>query len=128
MSNTTLTADVIAKAAVSILENTCVMGNLVYRGYEEEFSNKVNGYTIGETVSIKRPTDFTVRDGRTAVIQDAVEGKFSLAVDKQKGVDFKFTSEELTLQIGDLSERVIKPAMVQPSGVVTLSISTSGWE
>jgi hypothetical protein len=113
MSNTTLTADIIAKTAVSILENECVMGKLVYRGYEEEFSNKVNGYTIGETISIKRPTDFTVRDGRTAVIQDAVEGKFSLAVDKQKGVDFKFTSEELTLQIGDLAERVIKPAMVQ---------------
>lgn len=113
MSNTTLTADIIAKSAVSILENECVMGNLVYRGYEEEFAKKVNGYEIGETLSIKRPTDFVVRDGRTADVQDVVEGKFSLAVDKQKGVDFKFTSEELTLQIGDLSERVIKPAMIQ---------------
>jgi len=113
MSNTTLTADIIAKAAVSVLENTCVMGNLVYRGYEEEFSKKINGYEPGETISIKRPTDFTVRDGRVAVTQDVVEGKFSLAVDKQKGVDFKFTSEELTLQIGDLTERVIQPAMVQ---------------
>lgn len=113
MSNGTLTADIIAKAAVSVLENTCVMGNLVYRGYEEEFTNKVNGYNIGETVSIKRPTDFVVRDGRVADVQDVTEGKFSLAVDKQKGVDFKFTSEELTLQIGDLTERVIKPAMVQ---------------
>jgi hypothetical protein len=34
-------------------------------------------------------------------------------VDKQKGVDFKFTSQDLTLQIGDLGERVIKPALVQ---------------
>ena len=32
MSNTTLTADIIAKEAVMILENDCVMGNLVYRG------------------------------------------------------------------------------------------------
>jgi hypothetical protein len=113
MSNTTLTADIIAKAAVSVLENTCVMGNLVYRGYEEEFSNKVNGYNVGETISIKRPTDFTVRDGRVSVPQDVTEGKFTLTVDKFKGVDFKFTSEDLTLQIGDLTERVIKPAMVQ---------------
>ena len=43
----------------------------------------------------------------------SVEGKFSLAVDKQKGVDFKFTSSDLTLRIDELSERVIKPAMVQ---------------
>lgn len=113
MSNTTLTADVIAKESVMILENQCVMGGLVYRGYEEEFTKKVNGYEVGETISIKRPTDFTVRDGRVAAVQDVTEGKFTLTVDKFKGVDFKFTSEELTLQIGELSERVIKPAMVQ---------------
>lgn len=113
MANRVLTADVIAKEAVSILENTCVMGGLVYRGYEEEFSSKVNGYEKGDTISIRRPVDFTVRDGAVAVAQDVQEGKFSLVVDKRKGVDFKFTSQQLTLNIGELSERVIKPAMVQ---------------
>jgi hypothetical protein len=113
MSNTTLTADIIAKEAVAILENECVMGKLVHRGFEEEFSKKVNGYEVGETISIRRPTDFTVRDGAVAAVQDVVEGKTTFTVDKQKGVDFKFTSQDLTLQIGDLSERVIKPAMIQ---------------
>lgn len=113
MSNTTLTADVIAKEAVAILENELVMANLVHRGYEEEFTNKVNGYNVGETVSIRRPADFTVRDGAVATAQDVVEGKTTFTVDKQKGVDFKFTSQDLTLQIGDLGERVMKPALVQ---------------
>jgi hypothetical protein len=113
MSNRQLTADVIAKEAVTILDNECVMGKLVYRGYEDEFSKKVNGYEVGETISIKRPVDFTVRDGAVATVQDVQEGKFSLTIDKRKGVDFKFTSQELTLNIGELSERVIKPAMVQ---------------
>jgi hypothetical protein len=113
MADTTLTADIIAKAAVSVLENTCVMGNLVFRGYEDEFSKNVNGFEVGETISIRRPTDFTVRDGRIATAQDVTEGKFSLTVDHFKGVDFKFTSQDLTLRIGDLTERVIKPAMVQ---------------
>jgi hypothetical protein len=113
MSNTTLTADIIAKEAVMILENECVFPKLFYRGYEEEFAKKVNGYTVGETVSIRRPTDFTVRDGATATIQDVVEGKTVFTVDKQKGIDFKFTSQDLTLQIDKLSERVIKPAMIQ---------------
>jgi hypothetical protein len=113
MANTTITADIIAKEAVSILEDQLVMGKLVYRGYEEEFDKKVNGYKVGETVSIRRPVDFTVRDGRVADIQDAVEGKIPVTVDKFKGVDFKFTSEDLTLQIGELGERVIKPAMIQ---------------
>lgn len=113
MSNTTLTADVIAKEAVMILENECIMADLVFRGFEDEFDKKVNGYTVGETVSVRRPTDFTVRSGATAAIQDVVEGKYTLTVDTQIGVDFKFTSQDLTLQIGELSERVIKPAMIQ---------------
>lgn len=113
MSNTTLTADIIAAEALMILEDNCVMGGLVHRGYEEEFAKKVNGYTVGETISIRRPNDFTVRDGAVADIQDVVEGKTTFTVDKQKGVDFKFSSQDLTLQIDKLSERVIKPAVVQ---------------
>ena len=113
MANTTLTADIVAKEAVMVLENSLVMANLVHRGYEEEFGKKVNGYTVGETISIRRPTDFTVRDGATASIQDVTEGKTTFTVDKQKGIDFKFTSQDLTLQIDKLSERVIKPAMIQ---------------
>ncbi len=113
MSNVALTADIIAKEAVMILDNECVTGKLFHRAYAEEFGDKVNGFNVGETISIRRPTDFTVRDGRVATIQDVVEGKVTLTVDKFKGVDFKFTSEDLTLQIGDLSDRVIKPALVQ---------------
>jgi hypothetical protein len=92
-----------------IMSNT----NLVYRGYENEFDGKINGYKKGEVVSVRRPADFTVRDGKTAVTQDVVEGKIPVTVDQQKGVDFKFSSSDLTLQIGELSERVIKPAMIQ---------------
>lgn len=113
MSNTTLTADIIAKEATMILENELVMAKQVYRGYENEFSNSVNGYSPGDTISIRRPTDFTVRDGDVASVQDVVEGSTSLTVDKKKGVDFQFSSTELTLDIKQLSERVIRPAMVQ---------------
>jgi hypothetical protein len=122
MSNTTLTADIIAKEAVMILENNLTMGNLVYRGYEKEFDKNVNGYKVGETVSIRRPVDFTVRDGKTAVTQDVEEGKIPVTVDQQKGVDFKFSSQDLTLQIGELSERVIKPAMVRLANKVDMDL------
>ncbi len=113
MTQRVLTADVIAKEAIMVLENNTVMANLVYRGYEEEFANGVNGYQKGDTISIRRPTDFTVRSGAVAAIQEVVEGKTSIVIDTQEGVDFKFTSSDLTLKIGDLSSRVIKPAMVQ---------------
>lgn len=113
MANTTLTTSLIAKEALAILKNNCVMANLVHRGTENEFDKRVNGYTPGDTISIRRPTDFTVRDGASASIQDVVEGKTSITIDKQKGIDFRFTSQELTLKIEELSERVLKPAMEQ---------------
>lgn len=113
MANTTLTASIIAREAVRVLDNELVMAKKVFRGYEEDFDMKPNGYEVGDTISIRKPTDFTVRNGATAAAQDVVEGKTTLTVDKRKGVDFKFTSQQLTLDIKELSERVIKPAMVQ---------------
>ena len=111
MSNTTLTADVVAKAALAILDNELGVLKTVHRAYEDEFSNQVNGYKIGDTISIRRPVDFTVRTGATLSTQDVIEGKTTLTIDQQCGVDFQFTSSDLTLKITDLSERVMKPAM-----------------
>jgi hypothetical protein len=113
MANATLQVDVIAKEALMHLDNNLVAAKLVHRGHESEFSNSVNGYEVGDTISIRRPTDFTVRDGAVASNQDVVEGKVALTIDKQKGIDYGFTSKELTLDIRELSERVIKPAMIQ---------------
>jgi len=113
MANSILTTSIVAKEALSILKNNCVMASLVHRGHENEFDKRVNGYTPGETISIRRPADFTVRDGATASAQDVTEGSTSITIDKQKGVDFSFSSSDLTLKIEDLSERVLKPAMVQ---------------
>ena len=111
MANTTLTASVVAKTALAILENELGVLKTIHRAYEDEFSNQVNGYKIGDTLSIRRPADFTVRSGATLSTQDVIEGKTTLTIDQQCGVDFQFTSTDLTLQITDLSERVMKPAM-----------------
>lgn len=122
MANTTLTADIIAKEAVRILDNELVMAKKVFRGYEEDFQKKVNGYEVGDTISIRRPTDFTVRKGSTMAVQNVTEGKLKLVIDTFDGIDFKFTSQDLTLKIEDLSERVIKPAMVQLANQVDVDL------
>lgn len=111
MANTTLTADKVAKAALAILENELGVVNTMYRAHQEEFSENVNGYKPGDTIRIRRPADFTVRSGATLSTQDVIEGYTQLTVDQQIGVDFQFTSTELTLKIEDLATRVIKPAM-----------------
>jgi hypothetical protein len=122
MVNTTLNASIIAKAAVGVLENELTMAGLVYRGYEDEFDKKINGYTVGDTITIRKPTDFTVRNTITASPQDTSEGKLTLQINQIAGVDFKFTSQQLTLNIAQLTERVIQPAMVQVANAIDLSV------
>jgi len=111
MSNTTLTADIVAKEALLVLENELGVLDTFYRAPEEEFDKKVNGYKVGDTISIRRPADFTVRTGATMNVQDAIEGKVTLQIASQIGVDFQFTSSDLTLKVSEMSERIIKPAM-----------------
>jgi hypothetical protein len=113
MSNTILNPTVIAKMAVRILDNELVMANRVFRGYEQEFSQTVNGYKKGGTITIRKPNQFTVRDGATASVQDVTEGTETFTVNKQKGVDFQFSSQELALNISEMAERVMRPAMIQ---------------
>ncbi len=124
MTSTVLTADIVAKEALIILEKELGILKRMHRAHESEFSNSVNGYKIGDTISIRRPADFTVRSGATLSTQDVIEGKTTLTVDQQKGIDFQFTSTELTLKIDDLSERVIKPAMSNLVNDITNDVLT----
>lgn len=128
MANTTLTADVVAKAALAILENELGWVGKLHRAHEDEWGGKVNGYQKGETIRIRRPADFTVRDGRTASVQDVIEGYTSLAVDQMKGIDFKFTTQDLTLQVNDLSERVLKPAMSALVNEIASDVATEMYQ
>lgn len=132
MANSTLTASIIAKEAVMILENELVAAKKVFRGYEGDFDKNINGYKIGDTLTIRKPTDFTVRDGAVLSAQDVTEGSTTIVVNKRKGIDFGFSSQDLTLKIGELSERVIKPAMIQlanqiDSDVLALYSSVPSW-
>jgi|KBSMisStandDraft_5_1062788.scaffolds.fasta_scaffold172861_2 hypothetical protein len=122
MANTVLNPSIIAKTSVRILENELVMGSHVYRGYEEEFDKKINGYDVGDTISVRKPQNFAIRTGATAVMQDVTEGKLSLVVNIQQGVDFNFSSKDLTLKIEQLADRVIRPAMVRLANAVDVSL------
>jgi hypothetical protein len=124
MANTVLNPQIIAAESCLILENELVMGSHVFRGYEDDFGKKVNGYDVGDTISIRKPAQFAVRSGAVAAspVQDVTEGKLTLTVNLQKGIDFKFSGAELSLKIDDLSERVIKPAMVRLANQIDVDV------
>ena len=106
MGNTILTPDIIAKEALMQLESNLVMAGLVHRDYSKEFVN------VGDTITIKKPAKFVAKNflGKTEE-QELSEGKTTVKMDRYRDITVPITSKEMTLDISDFSEQVIKPAM-----------------
>ena len=111
MSNTFINPSIVAKEALVQLENNCVMGNLVHRGYEKEFSNTSNGYKVGSSVTIKAPVYFRVKTGATIDTVELREEDTTFTVSTREHVAWPITSQEMTQNIDKFSERFIQPAM-----------------
>jgi hypothetical protein len=107
MSNVLVTPSNIAKTALMQLENNLVLGNRVYRVFEQDFKGGQ-----GSTVSIRKPVKFYTADGATRVNQDVEEKTTNIVVDQRKHVSWKFATQDLTLSIKEYSKRYIEPAMI----------------
>lgn len=104
-SEVLLTPQIITKESLVMLENNLVMANRVNRKFENQFVK------IGASLTVRKPNRFTVRTGAALQVQDIAEPSVTITVDKQRGVDWQFTSTDLTLTVEEFSERYIKPAM-----------------
>lgn len=106
MSNIFATTAVVAKEALAVLENMLSFSSMVNRDWEDEFtSNMSRGYAPGQTINIKKPPRYTYRDGRVAVPQGTVESTIPLTL-SQGGVDLQFTSNERTLSLSKLEDKL----------------------
>lgn len=108
MANTLLTPSIIAKEALMQVRNNCVVGNLVFRGYEKEWMEKSNGWKKGQSITAKAPIHFRVQDGETLVISDIREEDVSLSLDYRKHVGLKLTGTEMSYSLEEFSDRIIK--------------------
>jgi len=104
-SQVLLTPSIITKESLVILENNLVAANRVNRKFENQFVK------IGNQLTIRKPNRFTVRSGAGLAIQNIAEPSVTITVNQQKGADWQFTSQDLTLTIEEFSERYLKPAM-----------------
>jgi hypothetical protein len=104
MPNALLSPKVYANVGLKLLKNELVMAKLVSSEYKDIVVKPISkgGQANGSTVYVKRPPEFTVRDGAVASVQDVVEGEIAVTIDKQKGIDVEFTSLEETLTVDSL--------------------------
>lgn len=123
MANSILTIDMITRKSLEILENNLVISRNVNRQYDDSFA--VEGAKIGSTLRIRLPDRALVTDGAALQVQDDNEQFTTLTVASQKHIGVNFTSAELTMQLDDFAERVLKPRVSQLASSVDADVATA---
>jgi hypothetical protein len=123
MSNSILTIDMITRKALEILENNLVLTRNVNRAYDDSFA--VEGAKIGSTLRIRLPDRALVTDGAALQVQDDNEQFTTLTVSNQKHIGVNFTTAEMTMQLDDFAERVLKPRISQLASSIDADVANS---
>jgi hypothetical protein len=113
----------ITRKSLEILENNLVITRNVNRQYDDSFA--VEGAKIGSTLRIRLPDRALVTDGAALQVQADNEQFTTLTVSSQKHIGVNFTSAELTMQLDDFAERVLKPRVSQLASSVDADVATS---
>lgn len=110
MSNTNLTIDMVTRESLRVAHEKAKFVGTVDRTYDEEFAK--TGAKIGSVLRIRKPNEYTVRtSGRVMDVQDQDEANTTVTLATQYGVDMRFNSAELALDIDLFSKRYIEPAV-----------------
>jgi hypothetical protein len=123
MANSLLTIDMITRKCLEILENNLVISRNVNKEYDDSFA--VEGAKIGSTLRIRLPDRALVTDGAALQVQDDNEQYTTLTVSSQKHIGINFTTAELTMQLDDFAERVLKPRISQLASSVDADVANS---
>jgi len=123
MANSILTIDMITRKALEILENNLVITRNVNRQYDDSFA--VEGAKIGSTLRIRLPDRALVTDGAALQVQDDNEQFTTLSVASQKHIGVNFTSAELTMQLDDFADRVLKPRISQLAASIDADVANA---
>ena len=113
----------ITRKALEILENNLVLTRNVNRQYDDSFA--VEGAKIGSTLRIRKPDRALVTDGAALQVQDENQQYTTLTVSSQKHIGVNFTSAELTMQLDDFAELILKPRVSQLAASVDADVANA---
>jgi hypothetical protein len=113
----------ITRKSLEILENNLVLTRNCNRQYDDSFA--VEGAKIGSTLRVRLPDRALVTDGAALQVQDDNEQYTTLTVASQKHIGVNFTSAELTMQLDDFAERVLKPRISQLASSIDADVANS---
>lgn len=109
MANTNLTVDQVTNHALMVLHQKLNFVGTINRQYDDSY--KTSGAKGGDSIRIRLPNEYVVREGKTLNVQDTSQRSVTLQTATQRGVDMNFSMQELTQDINLFNENFIEPAM-----------------
>lgn len=116
MANKVLTPRVILREVYALMHQTSNFIMRMNRQYDDRFAQ--TGAKIGQVLDVRLPPKYVTRRGSAMQVQNHVERKVPLPLTIIDGIDLNFSQEELTFDIQDFSERVLRPAVAQLTATV----------
>jgi len=127
MSATLINSSVILNEVLALLRTNSVALNAVNRQYDSQFAKSGTSGKAGTSIQVRKPIQVGLRSGKKLSIQDTVEESVTITCTNQLGVDLPaFTSEQLTMNVDDFSNRYLKPAAVRIAGEIDRLICLQG--
>lgn len=120
MSNSFVTAKLIAERALPILKDQIKFLPLVNRQFDNTFRK------AGDTIQVIKPARYSTADGSSSIASaynDVAETAVEVQLSNQRTVPFKLSSKELTLNIDDLTRQVIMPSAIALAEKVNNSLA-----
>lgn len=120
MANTIVTPILVVNEALTILENNLVFGKLVDRRTDNTF-----GSGTGDTVKVRKRSAIAARQfAGVAVDQDPIaETAVNVTLDHHMYIQIPLTTVDSAVNIRDLSQQVLEPAMVGHAQAIDAAIA-----
>lgn len=110
MPNALLTIDMITLECLRLAHEKAAFIGTINRQFDDSFG--ASDGKVGDTLRIRLPSQYTRRQGsRVMDVQNAEEQKTTLVVATQDGVDMRFNSRELKIDLQNFSKVHLEPAM-----------------
>jgi hypothetical protein len=118
MANNFKNTSLVTKIAVKEFLNQLVMGQKVDRQLDSQFQK------VGASIQVRRPVMFEASSGATlGTATDIEERAATVTLDRREKVHFEVDSLAMTLNVEDMTERYIRPAMEELAQLVETAIS-----
>ena len=108
MANTKATPTWTCKESLRYFANSLKGVASFNRSYDGQYVQ--NGAKVGNTVKARLPQQWAIRSGQAFDQQNILDQTVDIVLNKQRGIDFGFSSAEATHDLDEIRSRYVQPA------------------